>query len=145
MAHLKKYFPGTSGNLEKFFDEDLRDWFYSNFARSGTTVPSVNVKETGDDFQIEVAAPGMKKDDFDISLENNLLTISSEHSEETKEDEDNYTRREFSYQTFRRTFNIPDEINIDEIDAKYSDGLLRIRLPKQDVSKDRPAKKIKVG
>jgi len=145
MALIRTFTPRYPSSMERFLDEDLRDLFRSNFSSTETTVPAVNVKETDDEFRIEVAAPGMKKDDFKVNLEDNLLTVSSEHKEETKEEEEKYARREFSYQSFQRTFTVPENmVDGTQIDAKYHDGILQIKLPKLEHAKTKPAREIKV-
>ena len=86
--------------FDRFFNNELMDWDYSNFSSTNTSLPAVNVKETDDDFVIEVAAPGMDKNDFKVNFKNNVLTISSEKKNETEEKKESYTRREFSYQSY---------------------------------------------
>lgn len=136
-------FPSMMDNL---FSRDLMDWSTSNFSNTNTTIPAVNIKETDDDFQIEVAAPGMAKKDFKINLENNQLTISSERKAEDQREDDNYSRKEFSYQSFQRTFNLADNlIEGDKISAKYCDGVLCINLPKKEEVKPKPAREIKIS
>lgn len=128
-----------------FRDEDLMDWFNENYSNTDTTLPSVNVKETENEFEIELAAPGMKKEDFDINLENNTLTISSEHQEKREEGEGKYARREFSYQSFRRTFKVPENmVDGENIEARYRNGILHVKLPKQEKARAKPAKRIEI-
>jgi HSP20 family protein len=118
----------------------------NNFSETDTTIPAVNVKEDDNKFEIEVAAPGMKKDDFRVKLENDLLTICSERKDEKNEKNENYSRREFSYQSFQRSFNLPEgHILSDKISAKYNDGILHIELPKRDEVKPQPAREIKIS
>ncbi len=95
-------------------------------------VPAVNIKEENDKFVLEMAAPGMKKDDFQINLDNYQLTISSEKKEEKKEKDDNYTRREFLYSSFSRSFTLPKSIDVEKIKADYKNGILNIVLPKKE-------------
>ena len=124
-------------------ENDLRSLF-STFGTE-TSVPAVNVKENDKEIQLEVAAPGMKKDDFDIEMENGTLVISAEHREERKEEDAEYTRREFNYQTFTRAFPIPEHmVDRDKIEAKYHDGILRVHLPKTEAAKTKPHKKIEI-
>jgi HSP20 family protein len=132
---------------DNFFSKDLMDWGSTNFSSTDTTLPAVNVKESEDAFQIEVAAPGMARGDFKVNLENNVLTISSEKKEEKKEEEKGrYTRREFSYQSFQRSFTIPENlVEGEKISARYSDGLLCISLPKKEEVKPKPAREIKIS
>jgi HSP20 family protein len=147
MTLLKKYSGRTFPTfLDDFFSRDWMDWNHANFSATNTTLPAVNIKEDDDKFEIEVAAPGMKKDDFKIRLENNQLTISSEKELRNEENDDQYTRREFSYQSFSRTFAIPENIvEREKIDAKYKDGVLSISLPKQASARKQPPREIKIS
>ena len=131
--------------FDRFFNSDLMDWNLTNFSGPNTTLPAVNVKETVDDYILEVAAPGMSKKDFKVSFQNNVLTISSEKREEKRDEDDNYTRREFSYQSFQRSFTVPQH-NVDgeKITANYADGILCVKLPKREEVKPKPAKEIKI-
>lgn len=139
----ENYFPSF---IDRFFNNELMDWGTSNFSRTNTSLPAVNVKETDDDYFIEVAAPGMTKKDFSINFQNNVLTISSEKQEEKKNDDDNYTRREFSYQSFQRSFTVPgNDVDSDKITASYNDGILNIKLPKREEVKPKPAREIKIS
>lgn len=127
----------------KLFDDEF---FNMNFSPSGTTLPSVNIKETKDNFIVEVAAPGMRKEDFKIELDNNIMTISSERSE-TERDEDkegNYTRREFSYQSFQRSFTLPNTVQGENIAAQYKDGVLNIVIPKREEAKQKSSRVIEI-
>ncbi len=133
-----------------FNDALLRDfwnWGLSNHSSTNTSIPAVNIKETNDHFVVEMAAPGMTKDDFKIELDNNLLTISSERQNENEEKEDDrYTRREFSYQSFQRTFNLPKEVvDADKIEARYENGLLHLVIPKKEEVKQRPPRMIQIA
>jgi len=99
------------------------------------TVPATNIAETKDEYKVSVAAPGLKKSDFKIDVEGNMLTISSER-EDTKEEKDaRYTRKEYSYSSFNRSFTLPEEVNQDKIEASYEDGVLRLTLPKKEEAK----------
>ena len=136
---------GLPSIWEDFIGKDLFD-FPTVFA-TGTSVPAVNIRESENDFQVEVAAPGMEKKDFNINLDNNVLTISSE-KEEKKEEKDkkgNYTKREFSYSSFERSFTMPDSVDVEKIAAAYNDGVLNITLPKHQEAKIKPAKVIKIA
>ena len=138
-------FPGVPSLWDSFFGRDLFD--YDNSSVTGTTLPAVNIRETQDDYQVEVAAPGMKKSDFKIELDNNLLVISSvkEEKDEQTDKNGNYTRREFSYQSFRRTFTLPGTVEGEKIKAKYDDGVLRIMIPKKEEAKQKPARQIQIA
>ncbi len=136
--------------VSRFLDDDwnnLFDWNRRNFSSTTTTLPSVNVKETGNEFVVEMAAPGMKKDDFTIELRDNVLTIRSEvRNESDEKEEGRYSRREFSYQSFQRSFTLNDRL-VDEsqIQASYEDGILRLLLPKQETVREKPPRQIEVG
>ena len=95
-------------------------------------MPAVNISEHEKDFVVEVAAPGMKKDDFNLNLERNVLTISSERKSEEKQEEKHFTRREFSYTSFQRSFTLPESVDQDKIDASYKDGVLVVTLHKKE-------------
>lgn len=146
MAIIRTRRPNYPTFTDRFSENDVLDFFNNNFSESNTTVPAVNIKETDNEFDVELAAPGMNKEDFNINLENDQLTVSSEHKEESKKEEDGkFSRREFSYQKFQRTFSIPENmVDSDKIDARYEDGLLKIRLPKPEHAKVKPARKIEV-
>ena len=140
---------GRSGLMpsiwDNFFNNDLFNW-ENNFANTGNSMPAVNIKETGDSFLVEMAAPGMEKKDFKIELDGNALTISSEKQHESEEKEgDNYSRKEFNYQSFYRTFHLPKEVvNSDKIKAKYENGLLRLEIPKREEAKQKPVRLIDI-
>lgn len=138
--------PAFGTFFDDFFSKDLFNWNDKNFADFGNTLPSVNVKENDDNFEIDFAAPGMKKEDFKISLDRNLLTVSSEHKteQEEKDEKGRYARREFNYQSFSRSFTLPSETVDDEnIEANYADGILKINVPKK-VKEGTPVKTIEV-
>jgi HSP20 family protein len=141
-------FPAIPSLLNDFLTDDWFDSSLSNWKSTGATLPAVNVRETNDDFRIEVAAPGMKRDDFKVELDNNLLSISSqrEDNREEKDNESGYTRREFSYQSFQRSFRLPEnQVEGDKIAARYVDGILQITVPKREEAKVKPAKQIAVS
>src|SRR5687768_9389975 len=141
-------FPTIPSLFDEFFTRDWLDSSLANWKVSGATLPAANVKESNDDFQIEVAAPGMTRDDFKVELDNNVLTISSEREEknEQKDEKGNYTRREFSYQSFQRSFSLPDsKVLGDKISARYSDGILYVTVPKSEEAKVKPAKQIAIS
>ena len=136
----------TPSFIDRFFNNDLMDWGTSNFSSTNTSLPAVNVKETDDDYFIEVAAPGMSKKDFSINFQNNVLTISSERQNEKEEKDDSYTRKEFSYQSFQRSFTVPgNDVDSDKISASYENGILNIKLPKREEVKPKPAREIKIS
>lgn len=139
--------PGFPSIFDDFFGGDLLNWAGFNNSDYGTTLPAVNVSESNNAFNIDVAAPGMKKNDFKIDLDNNLLIISSEKEEKNEEmdKEGNYHRKEFSYQAFKRSFSLPvNAVDPEKISAKYTDGILHIEIPKKEEAKQKPVKQIKV-
>jgi HSP20 family protein len=126
-------------------NEILRpDWFggVDNFKDS---VPAANVKETESEFVLELAIPGRKKEDFNVEIDNDILTISSEvKSEENKEDE-GYTRREFTFSSFKRVFSLPETISLEKINATYEDGILKFILPKKEEALPKPKRLIEIA
>ena len=143
-----EFFPTIPSLFDDFFNRDWLDSSLANWRTSGATLPAVNVMETNDDFKIEVAAPGMKRNDFKVELDNNVLTISSErqNQSEEKDSNGNYTRREFSYQSFQRSFSLPENKVIgDKISARYVDGILHVTVPKSEEAKVKPARQIAVS
>lgn len=142
------FFPTIPSLFEDFLTRDWLDSSLANWRESGATLPAVNVMESNDDFRIEVAAPGMKRDDFKVELDNNVLTISSqrEQTAEEKGERGDYTRREFSYQSFQRSFSLPENrVQGDKISARYMDGILHVTIPKSENAKVKPAKQIAIS
>ena len=130
--------------LSDFFDNNRffrNPWFEREFTNS---LPAVNIKEDGKQFDIEFAAPGFNKNDFKINVENNVMTVSAEKKDEKNEENKRFTRKEFNYSSFSRSFTLPQSVNSDKIDAKYTDGVLHLQVPKKDQVKDSPTKEIKV-
>ena len=132
--------------FDRFFENDLFDWSNRNYSNTSTTLPSVNIKESNEDFEVEVAAPGFTKNDFKIELNHDLLTISSEKEveNETKEGQQ-FSLREFSYQSFSRSFTLPNTADSEKIGAKYENGILRIIIPKKEEAKPKPARQIAIA
>lgn len=108
-------------------------------------VPPANISESKTDFKVSLSAPGLKKDEFKVEVENGLLVISGEKKEESKEETENFKRREFSYNSFSRSFELPENILDDKINAKYEDGVLNISIPKKEQDTKQSKKAIKVG
>jgi HSP20 family protein len=132
--------------FDRFLNNELMDWGHSNFSGTNSSLPMVNVKETADDFVIELAAPGMDKKDFKVNFKNNVITISSEKEDKKEEKNENYTRREFSYQSFQRSFTVPENAILgDKIEAKYNNGILHVTLPKREEVKPQPEREIKIS
>lgn len=141
----------TKGTAEvpSVFDDFFRPWneWFDNGGLLGRTmnVPAVNITENENGYQVSLAAPGLKKDDFKIDVEGNMLTISSEKEESREEKDKKFTRKEYNYSSFRRSFSLPDEVNREKIEAKYEQGVLHIALPKREETKKLAAKQIAVN
>lgn len=132
--------------FDRFFENDMFDWSNRNFSNTNTTLPAVNVKEDPDAYNVEMAAPGFEKKDFKIELNNNVLTISSEKKVENEISEnENFTKREFSYQSFCRSFSLPLTVENEKITAKYDKGILKVYIPKKEEAKPKPVKQITIS
>ncbi|HTI92392.1 MAG TPA: Hsp20/alpha crystallin family protein [Puia sp.] len=136
--------------LPSLFNDFFRPW-ESLFDTNGGSliprlgnVPAANISENKDSFEISLAAPGMKKGDFNIDVDGNVLSISAEQKEEKEEKDEKYTRKEFSYSSFVRSFTLPEGINREKIDASYDNGLLKLVLPKTEEAKKMAPKHISV-
>jgi len=129
MATLVKshHTPSLRSMMEDFRNKDR---FFDKLSVDGELLPAVNIRETKNHYKLEVAVPGFKKDDFNITTEDGMLTISAETSKEEKEEKENYTRREFSCSSFTRSFKLPDNVEEDHISANYQNGLLELELKK---------------
>ncbi len=143
-SNLLTHFPTL---FDDFLNRDIFNWGVTNFSNTNTTIPAVNIKETQDNYEVEVAAPGMSKKDFRVQLEGNVLTISSEKTAEKEEkDEVRYSSREFSYQSFSRTFNLQkDVVDTENIQAKYEDGVLHLLIPKKETAKQKQPRLIEIS
>ncbi len=142
MSTLVKHFAGPS-YLNGFLGKDLFQEF--NTPAFAGTVPAVNVVESEEGFRIEVAAPGLQKSDFKLNLEKNQLTISAEKEQKEESKNEKYTRKEFKYASFQRTFTLPNTVDGDRIEANYADGILNIALPKREEAKEKPARQIEIA
>ncbi|GEP92374.1 HSP20 family protein [Chitinophaga terrae (ex Kim and Jung 2007)] len=139
----------TNGSWLPFFDDffsrELFNWSNNNFSSTSTTVPAVNIRENDHNFEVEVAAPGMEKKDFKITLEGNTLTISSSRENQYTQEDDRYTRKEFSYQSFQRSFELPkDVVDQNHIEAKYENGLLKLVIPKTESARKKAPRLIEI-
>jgi HSP20 family protein len=133
--------PGTLADVfQNFFDNDYVDIFN----RRGMD-PLANILEHPDSFELNLAAPGLKKEDFKIHLESNVLTISSEINDEKEEETKNYTRKEFHYSSFSRSFTLPRTVDLEKIKADYDNGVLKVFLPKKDEARLDIKKEIKIS
>ncbi|MBN2347660.1 MAG: Hsp20/alpha crystallin family protein [Bacteroidales bacterium] len=131
---------------------NLMDEFFSNNEflprfnyQENYSVPAVNVKENNNEYQIEVAAPGLGKNDFKVNVENDVLTISSEKENNVENSDEKVMRREFSYSKFSRSFILPEDTDYDKIKATHKDGILNVIVPKKEEAKVKPAREIKIS
>ncbi|HEY9535287.1 MAG TPA: Hsp20/alpha crystallin family protein [Mucilaginibacter sp.] len=115
------------------FDSILNDTFFND--RMTSRVPAANISESEDHFHVELAAPGLKKEDFKINLERNALNISVERQNEQNDNQKNYSKREYSYSSWVRSFTLPESANAEQIDATYTDGVLKIDISKREEAK----------
>ena len=147
LARFNNWTTSFPSLLDRFFEGNMMDWNSDNFAGVNSTLPAVNVKENDNEFIIDVAAPGMKKGDFKVNYDNGRLMISSEKKDEHEEKNDEkVTRREFSYQSFQRSFSVAENaVNAEKIVAKYEDGILHVIIPKREEVKPKPAREIKIS
>ncbi|MFV8346127.1 Hsp20/alpha crystallin family protein [Flavobacterium sp. ZB4P13] len=139
-------FPTVNTLFDDFFSKDVFDWSDKNFSTIGSNLPSVNLKETDNKLEVDLAAPGMKKEDFKVEIDNNMLMISSERKEEKEETrkKDNYYRREFNYQSFCRSFSLPEYIDENKVEASYKDGILHVTIAKKEGSMKKAHKTIAI-
>lgn len=142
---------GHDGNVLDFpamFDDFFRrDLMYPSFMRSGVSTPAVNIVEMDDAFRLEMVAPGMKKQDFNMSVQGDALTISYDHEDNREGERHNwkYTLHEYNYHSFVRTFKLPETVDVDKIKATYSDGILSLTIPKKEEARRKPARSIRVS
>ena len=134
-------------NLPAIFEDFVpRDFFKPSFNDTGVSTPAVNIIETNDDFRLHMVAPGMKKENFKVELQKEVLTISYEHDDNREGGRRGwrYTTREFNYHSFVRSFSLPETVDTERIHARYEDGILTLILPKKDEAKGQPVRQIKV-
>jgi HSP20 family protein len=120
------------------------DWF-GGLENMRTSVPAVNIKENEKDFELELSVPGRSKDDFSIEIDDNVLSVSAEVKTENDVEKDNYTRREFAFSSFRRSFTLPKSVNSDKINANYENGILKFTLPKKEEALPKPKRMIELS
>jgi len=141
MSHLINFNSNINNFFDDFFNNSLTNFVGSDFV---SNIPSVNVSETGDDFKIELAAPGLEKNDFDLNIEKDQLVISVKKEASNEVKDEKFTRKEFNYSSFERSFHLPEGVKSNAIEAVYEDGILEIVLPKKEEAKELPARSIKV-
>jgi HSP20 family protein len=131
--------PVFSNFFDNFLTRDMDEFFGNTFQHK---VPAVNIRETRDDFRIDLAAPGLARENFKINLDHNMITIEAGKQDEKTENGERYTRKEFNYSSFQRTFTLPDSVEADKIDAKYQDGIMHVIIPKKEEVKSRLKREI---
>jgi HSP20 family protein len=141
MALIKRFNAEFPNYFDGFFGKDSSDNFL--FPKTGLNVPAVNIVESNEGFEIEIAAPGFDKADFKVNLQNNLLTISSSKSTQ-EENGKKYTKKEFSYAAFERVFTLPESVDGERIEATYTNGILKVGVPKKDEAKVKTPKTIEI-
>ena len=135
-------FPVYNNFFDNFLNNDYSGCYYDSNSKR---VPAANIIEGKDDFRIELAVPGMSKKDFKINLDKNILTVEGGKEIKNEENIEKFTRKEFSYNVFKRSFKLIDSVDSGKIDAKYSDGVLNIIIPKREEAKEKPIREIKVS
>jgi HSP20 family protein len=135
--------PRFSEMIENFFRDD--DFDFVSPWRKEAHMPAVNIRETETEFVMDFAAPGLKKDDFVIEVKDNVLLVSCERKFEKEEKEENFTRREFSFTSFKRSFWLPENANADKILAEYKEGVLHVSVPKMKIKEPEKIKTIKIS
>ncbi|HEX9979326.1 MAG TPA: Hsp20/alpha crystallin family protein [Flavobacterium sp.] len=145
--NLVKRNSSSNGNLFPSLMEELfrPDWMGGSQTLNTITVPPVNIRETDSSFMVELSAPGKSKEDFNIEIDNDLLTISSEFKSENTTEEGKFTRREFTCSSFKRSFTLPETVKEDDITASYENGILKISLPKKDEALPKPKRSIDIS
>lgn len=133
----------TNDGLKSFLNSD--DFFNSDFFEEDSLMPAMNVKEHKDNFEIEFAAPGFTKKDFEITVNDNILNVCGEKKDEDEQEDKDYTRKEFSYSSFKRSLSLPKSVNVDqEVKAVYENGILKLNLKKKEEAIKQPKKVIEV-
>jgi|CXWJ01.1.fsa_nt_gi HSP20 family protein len=128
------------------FNELFNDFFDNMINNSQRfTSPAVNITETDENFKLSLAAPGLAKEDFKISIDNDMLSISAEKKEEKNTSVEKFTRKEFSFSSFKRTFSLPEQVDAEKVTANYENGVMVLVLPKREEAKPKPTREIKIG
>ena len=131
--------------LPSLLDEIFKPDWNGGIQNFNTSIPAVNIKETETGFKLELFAPGLKKEDFNIEIDQRMLSISSEIQTETEENNETYSRKEYTLNSFKRTFNLPETVNFDAIEANYENGILNLRLPKREEALPKPKREIEIA
>ncbi len=137
-------FPSKRGNgmMDDFFTRSISEFMGSDFVMN---IPSVNIKETSDNYLLELAVPGLEKEDFSVQVNNDQITISAEKKVEHSSDDESFNRREFNYASFSRSFPLPETVDTEAIQARYVNGILKITLGKKEEAKPVPPKRIDIS
>ena len=143
-TNLNTNFQNWSNWIDDIFNTNLPTERTSNFNKMFSS-PKVNIKEEEEAFVIEMSVPGFKKSDFNITIDQQTLSISSKSEKSNEDKNKNYNLKEFTYNNFKRNFTLPETVNTDDIDAKYSEGILYLNLPKKEEAKQKPARTIKIS
>lgn len=141
LSKVKEMLPSAFDDFFKPWNE----WFEGGLLHRTLNVPAVNITEENGNYTVTMAAPGMKKDDFNVDIDGNMITISAETEEEKEESKKKYTRKEYNYSSFSRSFTLPEDVEKSKIDAKYDNGVLMLNLPKKEAAKQNNAQKINVN
>jgi len=131
--------------LDSFFNDFFEGEFFPARSMQNASVPAANIKETEKAYHVELAAPGMRKDDFKVELNDDLLSIRAEHKEEKEEKQERYTKREFNYTSFVRSFRLPEEVDAERIKAAYHEGILNIEIPKVETAVKNKVREISIS
>jgi HSP20 family protein len=128
----RNMFSNFFSDIDRMFDDDMFLMPMHMNRMGNASMPAANISETEKEYNIELAVPGMKRDDFNIEIDEHMISISCEKEDNFKEDKDNYKRREYNYSSFSRSFRLPETIKADSIKAQYDNGVLHIRVPKAE-------------
>jgi HSP20 family protein len=151
---LNKFNGNFPSLIDELFGRDMDQIFNFNrpasgwpLSRVGSNVPAVNIREDENQYHLEVAAPGMRKEDFKVMLEDGVLTVSTEQKQEhaQQDEQGSYTKREFSYHSFSRSFRLPDSCAQEHIQARYADGVLHLEIPKNEEAKRKAPRQIQIA
>lgn len=138
-----RFFPWTNEDLKSFLSND--DFFSNDFLEEDSLMPAMNVKEHDTDYEIEFAAPGFSKNDFEVTIDDNVLNVTGEKKKEKEAKDEEFTRREFSYSSFKRSLSLPKSVNMDQdLKATYQDGILKLKLQKKEELKDQSKRVIEI-
>lgn len=135
--------PNVNSWIDDWFGRDLNSMF-NNKGDDGMTLPAVNIRETAEAYCIDMAAPGLKKSDFNLHLDHKVLSIEGNGAGLNENNATNYTRREFGYASFKRNFTLPETVEDSKIEAHYDNGILTIYLPKREEAKQKPPRTIQI-